>query len=35
MDPTGSVEGWRRDLIHVVYRIKIADNPAHRLLTGN
>ena len=35
MDPTGSVEGWRRDLVHFAYSIKIADNSAHSLVTGD
>jgi hypothetical protein len=35
VDPAGSVEVWRRDLIIFAYRIQIADNPAHSLVTGD
>ena len=33
MDPTGSLEVWRRDLRFFSYRNKMADNPPHSLQT--
>ena len=35
MDPTGSLEVWRSDLVLFVYRNEIADNPAHSLQTSD
>ena len=35
MNPTGSPEVWRKKLIHVAYRLKIADNPGHYLVTSD
>jgi len=34
VDPTGSVEVWRRYLILFAYRIHIAENPAYNVVTG-
>jgi hypothetical protein len=35
VDPTGSLEGWRRDLKLFVYMIKIAENPPYNIVTGD
>ena len=35
MDPTGSLEVWKRDFVLFVYGNQIADNPAHSLQTGD
>jgi len=35
VDPTGSLDVWRRDLRLFVYRNEIADNPARSLQTGD
>jgi len=33
--PTDSLEVWRRDLGLLAYRIQMADNPAHSLVTSD
>lgn len=35
VDPTGCLEVWRSDLSLFTYRIHIAVNPAHSLVTGH
>jgi len=35
VDSTGSLEVWRGYLRLFTYSIKMADNPAHSLVTGN
>jgi hypothetical protein len=35
VDPTGSLEVWRNDLVHFAYRVIMADNPAHSVQTGD
>jgi len=34
VDPTGSLEVWRRDFIHFTQRSQMNDNPSRSLVTG-